>query len=230
MHLGDMSVGVPPTNAIVGANIPIATGAALGFKLRGLDRVAVSFFGDGAANIGPFHEGINLAAVKDAPVVFVCENNLYAASTHSSLAMKHRRHRRARQRPTAFPASSSTAWTSSRFMRPRRRRSCPCACRQGSDLARDARPIATPATRAAIPAEYRSKEEVESLAATRPDRRAAANCCSRSTVQAENELARDRGNRARPRSRTAVRFAQSRAPSRRPHRRSSTCIAEEVPA
>jgi pyruvate dehydrogenase E1 component alpha subunit len=88
MHLGDMSVGVPPSNAIVGANIPIATGAAIGFKLRGLDRVAVSFFGDGAANIGPFHEGINLAAVKDAPVIFVCENNLYGASTHSSLAMK----------------------------------------------------------------------------------------------------------------------------------------------
>jgi pyruvate dehydrogenase E1 component alpha subunit len=85
---GDISVGAPPSNAIVGANIPIATGAAIGFKLRGLDRVAVSFFGDGAANIGPFHEGINLAAVKDAPVIFVCENNLYGASTHASLAMK----------------------------------------------------------------------------------------------------------------------------------------------
>ena len=67
---------------------PIATGAALGFKLRGEDRVSVSFFGDGAANIGAFHEGINLAAVKNAPVVFVCENNQYAASTHISLTMK----------------------------------------------------------------------------------------------------------------------------------------------
>src|SRR5438445_10523541 len=71
MHLLDVAVGAMPSNAIVGANIPIATGAAIGFKLRGLDRVAVSFFGDGAANIGTFHEGINLAAVKDAPVVFV---------------------------------------------------------------------------------------------------------------------------------------------------------------
>ena len=88
MHLLDMAVGAFPSNAIVGANIPIATGAALGFKLRGLDRVAVSFFGDGAANIGTFHEGINLAAVKDAPVVFVCENNLYAASTHISLTTR----------------------------------------------------------------------------------------------------------------------------------------------
>ena len=88
MHLVDVAVGAMPSNAIVGANIPIATGAAIGFKLRGLDRVAVSFFGDGAANIGAFHEGINLAAVKDAPVVFVCENNLYAASTHVSLTTR----------------------------------------------------------------------------------------------------------------------------------------------
>jgi pyruvate dehydrogenase E1 component alpha subunit len=88
MHLQDLSVGAHVSNAIVGANIPIATGAALGFRLRGLDRVAVSFFGDGASNTGAFHEGINLAAVKDAPVIFVCENNLYAASTHIGLAMR----------------------------------------------------------------------------------------------------------------------------------------------
>ena len=88
MHLTDAAVGMMPSNAIVGANIPIATGAALGFKLRGEKRVAVSFFGDGAANIGTFHEGINFAAVKDAPVVFVCENNQYAASTHLSTATR----------------------------------------------------------------------------------------------------------------------------------------------
>ncbi len=88
MHLTDISVGMMPSNAIVGANIPIATGAALGFKLRGEERVSISFFGDGAANIGAFHEGINLAAVKNAPVIFICENNQYAASTHISLTMK----------------------------------------------------------------------------------------------------------------------------------------------
>lgn len=88
MHLTDVSVGMMPSNAIVGANILIATGAALGFKLRGEDRVAISFFGDGASNTGAFHEGINLAAVKNAPVLFVCENNQYAASTHISLATK----------------------------------------------------------------------------------------------------------------------------------------------
>jgi pyruvate dehydrogenase E1 component alpha subunit len=88
MHLTDAAVGMMTSNAIVGANIPIATGAALGFKLRGEKRVAVSFFGDGAANIGTFHEGINFAAVKNVPVVFVCENNQYAASTHISLVTK----------------------------------------------------------------------------------------------------------------------------------------------
>jgi TPP-dependent pyruvate/acetoin dehydrogenase alpha subunit len=86
MHLADFSVGAMVTNAIVGANIPIATGSAMAYRMLGLDRVAVSFFGDGASNIGAFHEGLNLAAVKRAPAVFICENNLYAASTHISLA------------------------------------------------------------------------------------------------------------------------------------------------
>ncbi len=90
MHLTDVSVGFMPSNAVVGANIPIAVGAAIGFAIRGLDRVAVSFFGDGASNIGAFHEGLNFAAVQDAPVIFVCENNQYGASTHVSLAMKIR--------------------------------------------------------------------------------------------------------------------------------------------
>lgn len=88
MHLTDVSVGMMPSNAIVGANIPIATGAALSFKMLKTERVAISFFGDGASNTGAFHEGLNLAAVKQAPVVFICENNQYAASTHISLVMK----------------------------------------------------------------------------------------------------------------------------------------------
>lgn len=81
MHIADPAVGLMLANAIVGANVPIATGAALGLRLLGTDRVAVSFFGDGAVNTGAFHEGINLAAVRAAPAVLVCENNLYAAST-----------------------------------------------------------------------------------------------------------------------------------------------------
>ena len=81
MHVGDLDKGMLPAIAIVGANIPITVGVALAFKLRKEHRVAVSFFGDGASNEGAFHEGLNMAAVFQVPAVFVCENNLYAAST-----------------------------------------------------------------------------------------------------------------------------------------------------
>lgn len=81
MHIADMDVGILGANGIVGAGIPIAVGAALAFKLRGEDRVAVGFFGDGATNTGAFHEALNLAAVWELPCVFVCENNEYAEST-----------------------------------------------------------------------------------------------------------------------------------------------------
>jgi pyruvate dehydrogenase E1 component alpha subunit len=81
MHLSDPSVGLLPTMAIVGAGIPIAAGAALTAQVLGTDDVAISVFGDGSANIGAFHEGLNLAAIWKLPVVFVCENNLYGEYT-----------------------------------------------------------------------------------------------------------------------------------------------------
>jgi pyruvate dehydrogenase E1 component alpha subunit len=68
-------------NAVVGGGLPAMTGAALAFKLRNEPRVAVAFFGDGATNIGTFHEAMNLAQLWTVPVVFVCENNGYAEST-----------------------------------------------------------------------------------------------------------------------------------------------------
>ena len=77
MHLCDTSVGLLPTFAIVGAGIPVAAGAALTAQVRGTDDVAVAVFGDGAANIGAFHEGINIAAIWKLPVIFICENNQY---------------------------------------------------------------------------------------------------------------------------------------------------------
>lgn len=77
MHLSDRSVGLMPTSAIVGAGIPIAAGAALSAQVLGDGRCAISLFGDGATNIGAFHEGLNLAAIWRLPVVFVCENNVY---------------------------------------------------------------------------------------------------------------------------------------------------------
>jgi TPP-dependent pyruvate/acetoin dehydrogenase alpha subunit len=80
MHIADTSKGNLGANGIVGGGIPIATGAALTAKQTGTDRVAVSFFGDGAANQGGFHESANLAALWKLPVVYVCEQNQYAES------------------------------------------------------------------------------------------------------------------------------------------------------
>ncbi|NLC83607.1 MAG: thiamine pyrophosphate-dependent dehydrogenase E1 component subunit alpha [Ruminococcaceae bacterium] len=84
MHIADFTKGNLGANAIVGGGIPIAAGAALATKMRGGDEVTVAFFGDGASNEGTFHEAINLAAVWDLPIIFVCENNLYGISCHIS--------------------------------------------------------------------------------------------------------------------------------------------------
>jgi acetoin:2,6-dichlorophenolindophenol oxidoreductase subunit alpha len=81
MHLADFAVGSLGETAIVGAGLPQAAGAAYGARIRGTDQVALSFFGDGAVNIGSFHEALNLASVWKLGVIFVCENNLYAMST-----------------------------------------------------------------------------------------------------------------------------------------------------
>jgi acetoin:2,6-dichlorophenolindophenol oxidoreductase subunit alpha len=81
MHLTKADRGMLGSYAIVGSHLPIAAGAAWSAKLRGTDQVAVAFFGDGATNIGAFHEALNLAAVWKLPVLFVCENNLYMEYT-----------------------------------------------------------------------------------------------------------------------------------------------------
>lgn len=85
MHLSEPTVGLLPTSAIVGAGIPIAVGAALSAQVLGEDRCAVAVFGDGASNIGAFHEGLNLAAIWNLPVVFVCENNSYGEYSRINL-------------------------------------------------------------------------------------------------------------------------------------------------
>ena len=81
MHIADFAKGMLGANGIVAGGISILTGAGLAAQLLGNGRVAVCFFGDGAANAGPFHESINIAAAWKLPVVYVCENNLYAAQT-----------------------------------------------------------------------------------------------------------------------------------------------------
>jgi acetoin:2,6-dichlorophenolindophenol oxidoreductase subunit alpha len=88
MHIVDMNRGMLGANAIVGGGIPIAVGAAFASQYRNDGTVAVSFFGDGATNIGAFHEAVNMAAVWDLPVIFICENNGYAEFTSQDRHMK----------------------------------------------------------------------------------------------------------------------------------------------
>src|SRR5260370_26358123 len=86
MHLADFRVGSVGESGIVGSWMPVAVGAGLSARLRGTDQVCLCFFGDSAANCGPFHESLNLAAVWKLPVVFLCENNGYAIYTPQSQA------------------------------------------------------------------------------------------------------------------------------------------------
>jgi len=83
MHVADPSKGILGANAIVGASMPLAAGAGLSSKRLGQDRVAVAFFGEGAVNQGAFHEALNLCAIWELPVIFACENNIYAEFSDS---------------------------------------------------------------------------------------------------------------------------------------------------
>ena len=91
MHVGNMSKGMVPGIAIVGGSIPLAAGMALAFRMQKTDQVVACFFGDGAVAEGAFHEGVNMAAIWRLPTIFVCENNLYGASTRIDLVMRNSR-------------------------------------------------------------------------------------------------------------------------------------------
>ena len=84
MHIADVSLGIIGANGIVGAGLPIANGVALSSQMRETDQVTLCFFGDGASNQGSFHEALNLGSIWRLPLVYVCENNLYAMSTPQS--------------------------------------------------------------------------------------------------------------------------------------------------
>ncbi|MGA2768162.1 MAG: pyruvate dehydrogenase (acetyl-transferring) E1 component subunit alpha [Candidatus Bathyarchaeia archaeon] len=88
MHIADFNIGMLGATAVVGAGLPIAVGAGLSAKLRKTDQVVACFFGEGASNQGTFHESINMASTWSLPVIFVCENNLYAMGTCQSRVMK----------------------------------------------------------------------------------------------------------------------------------------------
>tara|TARA_A100001037_G_scaffold306871_2_gene358001 strand:- start:40567 stop:41550 length:984 start_codon:yes stop_codon:yes gene_type:complete len=81
MHIADINKGMLGANGVVGSNIPVATGVALSAKIKNTNQVTVVFFGDGASSQGSLHESMNLASIWDLPIIFVCENNLYAEST-----------------------------------------------------------------------------------------------------------------------------------------------------
>jgi pyruvate dehydrogenase E1 component alpha subunit len=87
MHIADFAVGMLGANGIVGGGLPLATGAALAAQLDGKSNVAVCFFGDGAVAEGEFHEALNISSVWKLPLVFVCENNQYAAN--NAIAVQH---------------------------------------------------------------------------------------------------------------------------------------------
>ncbi len=91
MHVGNMSKGMVPGIAIVGGGVPLAAGMALALKMQKSRAIVACFFGDGAIAEGAFHEGVNLAAIWDLPVIFVCENNLYGASTRVDRVMRNER-------------------------------------------------------------------------------------------------------------------------------------------
>src|SRR3989449_10721421 len=86
MHIADFGIGMLGANGIVAGGIPIVTGAGLAAQMEGKGGVAVSFFGDGASNAGPFHECLNIAATWKLPMLYVCENNMYAAQTAAAKA------------------------------------------------------------------------------------------------------------------------------------------------
>jgi TPP-dependent pyruvate/acetoin dehydrogenase alpha subunit len=87
MHIADFSVGMLGANGIVGGGLPIAAGAALAAQIEGKGNVAVCFFGDGAVTEGEFHEALNVSSVWKLPIVFICENNQYAAN--NAIAVQH---------------------------------------------------------------------------------------------------------------------------------------------
>jgi len=82
MHLVDAAAGVMGTSGVVATTIPPSVGYAYGLMVQGIDSIVVSFFGDGAVDEGAFHESINFAALKQVPMIFICENNLYAIHSH----------------------------------------------------------------------------------------------------------------------------------------------------
>ena len=151
MHVGNLAKGMIPGIAIVAGGIPVAAGMALAYKMQKSGQVVACFFGDGAVAEGAFHEGVNMAAIWKLPVVFVCENNLYGASTHVSLVMRDTNIARRAAASYGIRASSwmaTTCWRSTRRPGP----PWPSAARATGRCSWSCSPIVARGTRAATPA------------------------------------------------------------------------------
>jgi pyruvate dehydrogenase E1 component alpha subunit len=105
MHIADFDIGILGANGIVGGGLPIAAGTAAGIKYKGEKKVCVCFFGDGATNIGPFHEACNLASTWELPVIFVCENNQFAQTTPQA---EHQKIKNVAERAMAYDMAAAT--------------------------------------------------------------------------------------------------------------------------
>ena len=205
MHVADLDLGILGANGIVGGGIPIAAGAALAAQLQGTDQVAVSFIGDGATDIGVFHESLNLAALWDLPVVFVVENNGYADF------IAQRDHQRIEQVSEAGRGLRDAR----RDRRRQRRRGGPRAASEAVDRARGGRgptllECVTYRWRGHFegdPQPYRSQDEVEAWKERDPLALAERRLADRGELdEAERDTIRDA---VRARVAEAVEFAEA---------------------
>ena len=196
MHLYDVERGNLGANAVVGGGLPATVGAGLAFRMRGEPRVSVAFFGDGATNIGTFHESMNLAQLWKTHTVFVCENNRWAESTpgwqHSPVWGTCPSARS----PTACARSRSTARTSRTSTRRRSRRwstRAPAPAPSSST----SRPTACTATTSATRRSTARRTRSPTSRAPRPDRRS---CGSGSSSRDEERRGRRSARCTRPSS------------------------------
>ena len=204
-------------NAIVGGGLPLAVGLALADKMRGRARVTACFFGDGAVAEGEFHESLNLAALWQLPVLFCCENNLYAMGTALRRAESRDRPRAARRGATRCPRGRSTAWTSiavaTRPRAPRR----PSATAAGP-ASWSCAPTASARTRCSTPSSTATRPRSRGWQRARPDPDARAPRLRDAGELDDAGLARA-GGRGRRRDRRGRRVRRGRHPraGRGPH-------------
>ncbi len=204
MHLYDVERGNLGANAVIGGGLPHITGAALAFKMRGEPRVAVAFFGDGATNIGTFHEALNLAQLWKVPAVFVLEDNKWAESTPES---QHSPIRDLSKRAKAYgmKAIKADGQDVEAVYKAAREALEHARCGDGPGLPRTSRPCAFSGHYIGDPQVYRTEGGRASCArrATR------SSCCAGSSRSRDDDFADARHRGARRSSRPSVEFAKN---------------------